>query len=502
MARLQPDTTVIRGGLVLSPHQPEKAIFSDIIISDGRIAELAEPGITVSEAARTIYATDRLLIPGLVNAHTHAQNNLTKGVGDLWSLEMLLNAFPWVTGHRNAEHHYLSAQIGAAEMLRKGCTTSYDLFAEFPAPTVEGVNAVGQAYADIGMRAIIAPMMADRSFYDAIPGLIDALPPALQAEVGKIRYAPHEESLSRCRDIVIGWTFDRDRIRPALAPTIPHHCSDAFLSACNTLARDYGLHMQMHVAESRLQAVAAPIVHGATAVRHLQRLGLLGPHFTAAHTVWLDDTDMAILAHNGASVAHNPASNLKLGSGIAAVRKMQRAGINVAIGTDGTVASDALNVFEAMRLASYLTRVQDDDIDNWMTARDAFRAATEGGAKALGFEGGLGCLAPGYHADIVFLDLGAVHYVPLNMPLNQVVFSEDGTGVDSVMVAGELVLDRGRYTRIDYANLRRRAQAAAEELINRTSARRHLAEQLEPLVHQFCSGLAMRPLPVERHCRG
>ena len=172
------------------------------------------------------------------------------------------------------------------------------------------------------MRAVIAPMVADRSFYEAIPGLADALPPPLQERVAALRLAPGEATLAAIREALRDWPFDRDRVRPAVAPTIPHHCSDAFILGCAALARDFDVGLHSHVAESKVQAVAGIRLYGRTQTAHLDELGVLGPHFTVAHGVWLDDDDMARLGDHGASVAHNPGSNMRLGCGLADTRAM------------------------------------------------------------------------------------------------------------------------------------------------------------------------------------
>ena len=260
-------------------------------------------------------------------------------MADRWSLELLLNAYPWTAGGRTAEIKYLSARIGALEMLRKGCTACYDLVAEIPAPSVEGINAVAQAYKDVGIRAAIAPMMADTTFYRAIPGLIEAMPPELRAKAEAINATPHDVSLATCRTLIENWSFDRDQLRPALGPTIPHHCSDAFIAGCRDLAKAHGIGVQMHVAESKVQAVVGPRKYGTTLVGHLHKLGLIAPNFTAAHAVWIDDDDMERLADAGACVAHNPGSNMKLGSGLGAARAMRDRGITLGIGTDGCLSS-------------------------------------------------------------------------------------------------------------------------------------------------------------------
>ncbi len=489
---------LIHGGRVLRPDSHAVEAL-DVVVDGDTIADLVAPGTAQDASMQRIDARDRAVIPGLVNGHNHAQTGLAKGLFDRYTLELYLNGVPWATGRRTLEDKYLSAVIGAAEMVRKGCTASYDMFAEFPLPTVEGVGAVAKAYADVGMRATVSMMSADRSFYEAIPGLADFLPPALREIALKVKLAPRQETLAACRRVLDGWAHDRNRVRPALGPTIPHHCSDEFLAGCRDLAREYGVGMQMHVGESKPQAVVAGMRYGKTLVGHLDSLGMLTPGFCVAHGVWLDDEDRARIADSGASIAHNPGSNLKLGSGMADMRRMLDAKINVAIGTDGVASSDNLNVFEAMRLASYLSRVQDHPVDRWVTSREAFRAATDGGAKALGFDR-IGRIEKGCKADLVLLDLGALHYVPLNDVVNQVVFAEDGTGVDSVMIGGRLVLDRGKLTTIDLARIRAQAEEAVARLAAANAEQKALCEKLEPYVGQYCGGLAARPYHVHRFC--
>jgi guanine deaminase len=489
---------LIHGGRVLRPGAYAIELL-DVVVDGDTIADLVAPGSTKDASMQRIDARDRVIIPGLVNGHNHAQTGLAKGLFDRYTLELYLNGVPWATGRRTLEDKYLSALIGAAEMVRKGCTASYDMFAEFPLPTVEGVGAVAKAYADVGMRATVSMMSADRSFYEAIPGLLDFLPPALREIALKVKLAPHQETLAACRRILDGWAHDRDRVRPALGPTIPHHCSDEFLAGCRDLAREHGVGMQMHVGESKPQAVVASMRYGKTLVGHLDSLGMLAPGFCVAHGVWLDDEDRARIADRGASISHNPGSNLKLGSGMADMRRMLDAKINVAIGTDGVASSDNLNVFEAMRLASYLSRVQDHPVERWVTSREAFHAATEGGAKALGFDR-IGRIEKGCKADLVLLDLGALHYVPLNDVVNQIVFAEDGTGVDSVMIGGRMVLDRGRLTTIDLARIRAQAEEAVARLAAANAEQKTLCEKLEPYVGQYCGGLVARPYHVHRFC--
>ncbi len=490
---------LIAGGRLLTAGRLEGAP-ADLLLENDTIVAVLRPGENVSEDARRIDASDRLLIPGLVNTHTHATVHLGKGLADRWSLELLLNAYPWTAGGRTIETKYLSAYIGAVEMVRKGCTACYDMTAEIPVPSVDGINAVARAYHDVGMRAAIAPMMADRSFYQAIPGLLDAFPEPLRERAGAVRTQPYDVSIATCKAILEEWTWDRDQLRPALGPTIPHHCSDDFIRACRDLAKEHGIGVQMHLAESKVQAVAGMKRYGKTLVGHLADVGLLGPNFTAAHAIWLDDDDLARLADAGCSVAHNPGSNLKLGSGLAATRKMCDRGITFGIGTDGCLSSDNLNMFEAMRLAAFGSRVQGPDPRQWLSAAEVFDAATVGGAKALGMDKSIGRLEAGYKADIVFLDLTSINYVPMNNPLLNVVFCEDGTGIDRVMIGGRMVVEGGKVIGVDMPKLASDTNAAVAHLNEVNRGARDFVQALEPVVLDYCVGLASQPYHVHRWC--
>ena len=490
--------TILRGGLVLD-IRAGTAEPADILIEDDTIREVGPPGCPAPERVREISAARRLIHPGLINAHTHSHGNLGKGLGDRWTLELLLTAAPWVGGNRGAEDIRLSAQIGAVEMVLKGCTACYDLFFEWPLPSRDGLALVGSAYAEIGMRAVIAPMVADRTFYEAIPGLADALPPALRERVDGLRLPPGEATLAAIRDAFHSWTFDRDRIRPAMAPTIPHHCSDQFILGCAALARDFDVGLHSHVAESKVQAVTGIRVYGRTQTAHLDRLGVLGPHFTVAHGVWLDHDDMSRLGDRGASVAHNPGSNMRLGSGLADTRAMLERRVNLGIGTDGASCSDNQNVYEAMRLASFVSKVQGPEWQRWLTTREAALAATEGSARVLGFGDRIGRIAPGWKADLVLLDLDHPNWLPLNNPVNQLVHCEDGTAVDSVIIGGRMVVEHRRVLTVDLAKLRDRAAAARDRLAAANADNRRLYEALEPVVGSYCPGLAAAPYHVHRY---
>ena len=436
-----------------------------------------------------IDARGRLIIPGLINAHTHGHGGLAKGAGDRWSLETLLNAAPWLNGNRSDDDRYLSTLLSAVEMLRKGCTACFDLAFLLPLPTPDGLNVVAQAYADAGIRAVVAPMIADRTFYLAIPGLLDALPPELRALADAVRAAPGDATLAAIRDAAHHWPHPADRIRLGIGPTIPLHCSDAFMRGAAALAEEFGLPLQTHLAESAVQREAGLRRYGMTLTRHLDSLGVLGPRFSAAHAIWIDQDERELIATRGGAIAHNPGSNLRLGNGIADIRLALMRGIAVGVGTDGSSSSDNQNMFEATRLAAFVSRVFDRPPEDWIGAAEALRLATEGGAAVLGMADRIGKIAPGYQADLVFLDLDHVNLVPLNNAVNQLVNTEDGGSVRDVMVGGRWVLRDGAMPGLDWPRIAARARAAAARLAEGNAALRVAADRLAPVISRFCVGL-------------
>jgi 5-methylthioadenosine/S-adenosylhomocysteine deaminase len=490
------DLLVVEGGLVLTPDLG--AHKRDIVVQGGAIVDVAPAGGGPVDARR-IDASDRAIIPGLVNAHVHGHGNLAKGlVQDRWPLELFLNALPGLSGNQTVHDKHLNGLLGAVEMIRKGCTAACDLFAEFPAPSFEGITAVAQAYADVGVRAVVAPMVADRTFYQAYPALLDEMSVDVREEALSLVMGEGSLILDRVEAIASNWRFDRDRVRLGIAPSIPLHCSDAFLSRCAKIARKHGLALHTHLAESKIQAVTGQERYGMTLTAHLDRLGLIGPNFSAVHAIWLDDDDMRRLADRGASAVHAPGSNLRFGSGLAQVRQMMNHGVNVALATDAANTSDQLNMFEAMRFGVSVSTVLSADHTRWLGKADALHMATAGSAKALGFEGRIGRIEPGYKADLVFLDLKHINYTPLGNLAHQVVFSENGAAVDSVMIDGQLVMDRGRMTTIDEAKLHSEANAAAERLREANATLRRRSHRLQTAVAAFCRSFSCRTYHVHR----
>jgi len=489
--------TIIRGGRLLDAAG-RTAPFKDILVKDGAILDVGEPGLAAPAEAEVVDASRHLMHPGLINSHTHGSGALTRGYLDRWNLEMLLMAAPRRFGNQSAEIKYLNTYLGAVEMALKGCTVAYDLTFGVPVATTEELIAMGQAYRDAGIRAVMAPMLSDISFYRAIPGLVESLPAELQRLSVIDAADATDEVLRLMGEALAAWPHDRDHVKLGVAPTIPTHCSDALMRGSDRLVRDYDTVMQSHVGESKVQVLAAKEFWGKSMVAHIDELGLIGPHFSVAHGVWLDDDDMRRLADHGASVSHNAGSNMRLGAGIADSRRMLELGVNLGIGTDGATSSDNQNMYESMRAAQQVSCVRQPDHRLWLSTPEVIAAATTGGARLTGFSH-VGAIEPGKRADIVFLTLDHPNWMPVNDPANQLVLVEDATAVRHVMVDGRFIVRDGRHLASDMAALSGKAEAARETIASLNQADMAVAERLEEAVTSFCRSLSAKPYSVERY---
>jgi guanine deaminase len=477
----------LTNGRVLSPSALS-APHTDLLIENGRIAAVLPPGTRIEDAEHHD-AHDRLIIPGLVNGHTHGHGGLAKGSGDKWDLALLLAHAPWISGGRVLEDKRISTALTAVEMLKKGCTAAFDLPFEFPAPTTEGLDAMAEAYAAVGLRVVLAPMVADLTFFQATPGLIEALPEPHRTRAATMRTADAATILSAIGAAAKHWSHASKNIRLGCAPTIPLHGTDEFLRGCRALSAEHGLPMQTHVAESRYQSAGGDLRYGATLLEHMDRLGLVGPWFSVAHGVWLTESDLDLLAARGGGLSHNPGANMRLASGIAPARAAIGAGVTVGIGTDGSSSSDNQNMFEAMRLAAFASRLWEDAEEaDWLGTAETVRLATQGSSKLLGLEGGT--IEAGKPADLVLLDLRHVNWSPLNDAANQLVWTEDGSAVTDVMIGGDWKLRDRVVLGLDEAKLSRDANAAAERLRGVNAEARAWCEAVAPHVACHCRAMA------------
>ncbi len=455
---------LIRGGVVVPGPGARVLRRGDILIRDGRIVAVGPrlPG-AADRAHRILDATDRIVIPGLVNAHAHTYETFNRGLivnrpMEIWALygHPVLGVRP-----RTPEEVYWRTLVPCLEMLRNGVTTVIDDISMYFDHRDELVDAIMQAYRDSGIRALVAAKVMDRRFYDTLPIARERIPRDLLRAFDRVRVPTAEELLRFCRRNI----RRQDRLgglaRFIVTPSAPQRCTDGFLKATHRLAQAFGFPYIIHVQETRLQAIQGPRKYGVSMIERLHRLGVLSEITSVMHGIWLDDRDIARLAAAGATVVHNPASNLRLGSGLAPLRRLVDAGVNVALGCDGTSSNDGQSILEAMKLAAMIHSLSEPDYRRWITPREVFRMATIGGARSALLGDAIGSIEAGKRADLVLLDRRAAAFAPLNDPVNQLVYAESARAVRTVLVDGRIVVEEGRATTADEAKAADRLQEIA-----------------------------------------
>ena len=399
----------------------------DVSVREGVIAGL-DSGAAVDRSQRVIDASDLLVMPGLINGHTHSPETLAKGRADRSTQESWLGQIWPPLDALEPRQIYVAALLGAAEMLRTGTISVVDHFRQTPVRP-PAVDAVARAYRDSGMRAVIAVMLRD------------------VAQRKDQQMSSPKEQVEIVEEAHLNGDASEGRVRIALGPSAPTRCSDELLVAAGDLAARHGLLMHTHVDETLADAAEARERYGTSNVRHLDALGLLGPSLSLAHAVWLNEEDIDLLAGAGAAVVHNPVSNMRLGSGIAPLTALRDRAVPVALGTDGAASNDGQSVFEALKAAVLLQRVAGVQAHRWFQALEGLAMATSAPAQIFGF--GTGRIEPGEPADFIAVRRSGYTFTPCNDWHSQIVFGANGLDVRYAAVGGKLLLDDGRITTFD-----------------------------------------------------
>jgi 5-methylthioadenosine/S-adenosylhomocysteine deaminase len=487
--------TLFRNGTVLSMRdranvKPEPA---DVLVDGDRISrvdrEIGEAG-----ADRVIDASDMLLMPGLVNAHIHTEQNSFRGRYPGLPLEILmLYAYP-LTGAAplGSEAIYLRTLLAGIESLKSGVTAILDDVMEVPTQGLEQLGSVFRAYGDIGMRANVSGHVINRPFFETIPYLEEALPERLKQKFLSIPPITLADYMDFCgRAVAQFHDTANGRLRYVVAPSGPQRCTEELLGRVAEFSRSAEVAFHIHILETRVQRVTGSRLYGRSLIELMADLDALHERTSIAHSIWIDEGDIELIASHGASVAHNPVCNLRIGSGVAPLRSLLDAGVNVALGTDGISSNDSCRLFDVMKAAGLIHTLATDDYDEWPTASEILWAATRGGAKALGLDDEIGSIEPGKKADLVAVDLCTSAFVPLNDLPNQLVYAENGSSVRMVMVDGETVVEDGECTNIDEAAVLREARTALDAFLSRHALVEDDARELEPYlraVYERCVG--------------
>ncbi len=432
-----------------------KSDLCDLRVAKGRIADIG-PTLAPLDGERIIDGDGNLIMPGLINAHFHSSVNHMKGRLPSLPLEIfMLYESPELEVLRPTPREaYLRTMLGIIEMLKTGCTSVQDDCFFVPVPTPEIVDAVAQAYLDSGIRARLALDQPQVSELDKLPFLRDLLPDDLRQELSTANGPSAAELLQLYDHLMTTWHGrGNGRLKAAVSCSAPQRVTPDYFAALDDLSLRHDLPFYAHMLETKLQRVYGDTcLNGRSLVQYTDDLGLLSNRLNVIHAIWVDDVDLDLLAHSGAIVAHNPISNLRLGSGIMQWRAMHDRGIPVCLGVDEAIADDATNMWSVMKTAGMIHTLTDWDYDQWPQASEVLKAATASGGKAMR-EPDLGTLSIGAPADLIMLDLSALPYVPLNNLARQLVHCELGTSVRMTMVDGDILFQDGQFTKIDAVNI-------------------------------------------------
>ncbi len=418
-----------------------------LIGEDGRVVAVGSAAAVQQHpeatAAKPVALPNHLLAPGLINAHCHSAMTLLRGAADDLPLQRWLSERIWPMEAALVDEAFVhvGTQLAAAEMLLGGTTTCADMYFYS--------HAAAQAFLSFGMRAVLALPVID------FP----------------TRYASDVDAYISLGLSVRDQFADEPTVSFALAPHAPYTCSDDTFQRVLAFTNELGLPLHTHLQETAQEVSEAIALTGERPTARLARLGVLSPDFFAAHGVHLDATDIHTLAQHGASVVHCPSSNLKLASGLAPVNALLNAGVNVGLGSDGAASNNRLDMFEEMRLAALIGKVQANDASA-VTAAQAFTMATLGGARAIGLADVTGSLEVGKAADLIAVALDAPGMQPIFDPVSHFVYVASRADVTHVWVAGK--------ARVTDRRLPQKAERAVAELAPQIAS---LSERINAMRH-------------------
>lgn len=435
---MQTRRTLIRGGQIYD-HDGDvhKPAIADVAIEGDTILAVGS-NIDPSSADEIIDAANRLIVPGLINAHYHSHDTLCRGLFEELPLEFwLLYTLP-MGANRSNEEVRARTLVGALECLRCGITSVQDMLGLVPL-SEEQTDVVIAAYREAGIRVILAPMVWDIPAVAMMRHAAD-LPSEVQAMLGneprpiadQFGYLEHQLKRHPARG-TLHW---------ALGPFAPQRCSPKMLEGCAEFAEKHDLPVYTHVYETRGQRLIARELfkkHGSSLIRYMDDCGLLGPRLNIVHSVWISRPEIDQMATADAGIVINQLSNMKLKSGIPPVLDLREAGVRLGLGCDNCSGTDVQSVFQAMKMFCMAAAVSDPEPGPGL-AHEVLRHATLGNARTAGLSHCLGAIKPGYKADLVFIDLHDVAYLPYNSAARQLVYTEAGRGVESVMVDGRMVI--------------------------------------------------------------
>ncbi|HEY8549787.1 MAG TPA: amidohydrolase [Vicinamibacterales bacterium] len=384
-------------------------------------------------AAETIDATGQILLPGLINTHTHAPMVLYRGLADDLALMEWLQKYIFPAEAKTVSPEFVrtGTRLAALEMIGSGTTTFADMY--------YFEEEVARAASEAGLRAVLGQTVIRFPVADA---------------------KTPEEGLARAERFIEAWK-GHPLITPAVAPHALYTLEASTLKAARALADRHGVPLLIHLAETRDEVETALTLAQRTPTAYLESVGLWGPRTLAAHGVWVSEADMEVLKAQGVAVSHNPESNMKLASGTAPVVEYLEAGIALGLGTDGAASNNDLDMFEAMRFAALLHKLHRND-PRALPAATVLAMATRGGAAALGLGDVTGSIEPGKRADLILVETRGARQTPLYDPVSHLVYTAHGGDVTTTIVNGKILMRDRRMLTLDADAVLREARSAAD----------------------------------------
>ena len=472
----------------------------EILIENGIISNIGS-NIKVNNECNIIDAKNNLLMPGLTNGHFHSSVNHMKGSLPSLPLEIfMLYESPELECLRPSPREaYLRTMLGCVEMLKSGTTSVQDDCFFVPEPDEAIIDAVTQAYIDSGMRARLALDQPELNELKKFPFLNEIVPNDIKEKLSKpSKVKPHR--LLEYYDYLINTWHNtaNGRIKAAVSCSAPQRVSANYLIKLNELSEKFNLPFYAHMLETRLQRVfGETCLNGKSLVKYTNELGVMSNRLNIIHAIWVDDKDLEIISEHKASIAHNPNSNLRLGSGIMPFRKILDKNINVCLGVDEAIADDSVNMWSVMKTAGSIHNLTNSDYSTWPTAKEILVSATKNGGLAMQ-EPKLGTLEIGAPADLILINLQQLPFIPLNNLLRQLVYCELGNSVYLTMVAGEIVVQDQKLSKINEEEILIEASQLFEQKKDLIISANSQAEKLLPYYKKMYQLAAEYPLELKR----
>jgi cytosine/adenosine deaminase-related metal-dependent hydrolase len=453
---LKSNSVLIEDGIIVTMDPGRRVIREgSVMIEEGKISEVGESKRLRQKhrPESRISAKGKAVIPGLIDTHVHLAQGLLRGAADDLSLVEWLRDRIWpLQGNYTSDDGRVSAQLSMLEMMKSGTTS----FVGVDVVSRYGFQGIAEAVSSAGMRGALAKTIMDSPGYGTKKSIMH---PGLIEE--------KEACMSEARTMSKAWnSIPGGLVKIWLAPRSLGGCSKQLYEDVGAVAKEDGLRVTMHLAEVKEDVKYARKNYDATPVEFIERVGLKGPHVLFAHMVWLNEGDMSRLAQSKTNVAHCPASNLKLASGVPKVPEMINSGINIGLGCDGAPCNNSYDMIREMKLAALIqkARLLDPKV---MPAATVLAMATINGAKAVGLEKDIGSIEKGKRADLAIIDLRKPHLVPFEDVVSTIVYSASGADVDSVLIGGKFVVKDGVAQTLDERTVLDEAEAHRAEVMER-----------------------------------